>query len=446
MAPPWSFFRRVVVFGVDGVPASVTSHALSSTDVGISDPGSSLSPNSVFSSSPLLENLSMPVLRSLYSSRGTSASVRSEVPTLSLANWASAFSGVPATFHGIKSNDWNAADKNTNAVKRQIANHVYCDRSSGEDDASSTPWCARSPTLFEVLAEKNLLGKVVYNWCPLDRVLPSEEHAECVAPYRAGCSDARASDAAVVGRAIELIEEDKHKLVWAVIQEVDECAHRHGLERETLERADSLLGQVLDALGPSAHNDTLVIVMSDHGRDAQGYHHGGFTQSELETRWVFAGRGVRASSKVASPMSIIDLAPTILAALDVPAPSHMRGRAFREIWDKSAHAPLPPARVVGMPCSAYDEPSSTTQHDRRVFRHGGLAYAAHLSLVARYAASLPVLGVGADDELLSVFVVGTSFGALSVLVLLLLAVLVRRCFFRRASPRKAASRDAKKRQ
>merc|ERR1712216_739536 len=151
-----------------------------------------------------------------------------------------------------------------------------------------------------------------------------------------------------------------------------------------------------------------------------------------ETRWVFAGRGVRASSKVASPMSIIDLAPTILAALDVPAPSHMRGRALREIWDKSAHAPLPPARVVGMPCSAYDEPSSTTQHDRRVFRHGGLGYAAHLSLVARYAASLPVLGVGADDELLSVFVVGTSFGALSVLVLLLLAVLVRRCFFRRA--------------
>ena len=110
-------------------------------------------------------------------------------------------------------------------------------------------------------------------------------------------------------------------------------------------RHDTLLGELLDACGPG----TSVILVSDHG-----FHSGDerpvildVTKEEraaLESRWhralgisVFAGPGFRAGERIAAP-TILDVAPTALAALGLPMGADMDGRVVAEAF-VSAPAP-----------------------------------------------------------------------------------------------------------
>ena len=104
-------------------------------------------------------------------------------------------------------------------------------------------------------------------------------------------------------------------------------------------RHDELLGELLDACGAG----TSVILVSDHG-----FHSGAdrpvildVTREEraaLESRWhralgiaVLSGPGFRAGARIASP-SILDVAPTALAALGLPTGADMDGRVVAEAF------------------------------------------------------------------------------------------------------------------
>jgi len=88
--------------------------------------------------------------------------------------------------------------------------------------------------------------------------------------------------------------------------------------------ADRQLGRLLDGLG-ARRPDTLVVVAADHG-EAFGEHgeigHSLFVyDTTLRVPLVVAGPGVPVAAVVAAPVSLIDLMPTALARLAVPAPA-----------------------------------------------------------------------------------------------------------------------------
>jgi arylsulfatase A-like enzyme len=94
---------------------------------------------------------------------------------------------------------------------------------------------------------------------------------------------------------------------------------------------DVVLGQVLDTLRRMGLSDTtLVVVASDHGQSFGEHglvtHARGPFESQIRTPMVIAGTG-RPAERIAAPVSVIDIPPTVLAVLGLPAYGAFQG------WD-----------------------------------------------------------------------------------------------------------------
>jgi len=98
---------------------------------------------------------------------------------------------------------------------------------------------------------------------------------------------------------------------------------RPALERydEEIATADREIGRLLSALGPLMAN-TLVVAAGDHG-EAFG-EHGEFAHSifvydtTLRVPLLMSGPGIPAGMRVADPVTLADVAPTVMRALGVP--------------------------------------------------------------------------------------------------------------------------------
>jgi arylsulfatase A-like enzyme len=98
---------------------------------------------------------------------------------------------------------------------------------------------------------------------------------------------------------------------------------------------DHAIGRVLDVLDERGlTDDTLVIITSDHGEflgEHQMIFKGPFGyDSLLRVPLLVRGPGVEAGRVVTGPVGTIDLAPTMLEAAGLPAPSWMEGRSLSQ--------------------------------------------------------------------------------------------------------------------
>lgn len=116
-----------------------------------------------------------------------------------------------------------------------------------------------------------------------------------------------------------------------------------------VERFDAELGAVLDRLERSGRlDDTLVLVMSDHGMPfprAKGQIYEAGYRIPLAVRW---GRRVKPGRVVDDFINVRDLAPTFLAAAGVPIPGSVTGRGFLDILagDRSGQVDATRNRIV----------------------------------------------------------------------------------------------------
>jgi arylsulfatase A-like enzyme len=77
---------------------------------------------------------------------------------------------------------------------------------------------------------------------------------------------------------------------------------------------------------------------SEHGRFEHGYD---LHREALRVPWLLAGPGIPAGLRFADPVSLVDLAPTLLAALGVSAPAGFEGRSLLGAVRGEAAAPAP---------------------------------------------------------------------------------------------------------
>ncbi|RKY19332.1 MAG: hypothetical protein DRQ55_10910 [Planctomycetota bacterium] len=108
---------------------------------------------------------------------------------------------------------------------------------------------------------------------------------------------------------------------------------------------DARLGALLQALDATGRaDDTLLLFLSDHG-EAFG-EHGAFRhrqslfEEELAVPWVLRWPGrLPAGARLSSPVGLVDVAPTVLGLLELPAPAAWQGRDLSAVLRGEAPAP-----------------------------------------------------------------------------------------------------------
>lgn len=119
-------------------------------------------------------------------------------------------------------------------------------------------------------------------------------------------------------------------LSWVYLQYTDDVAHNHGDSPEftaavqLMDQRVGLVWQAVQARQAQFNEDWLIIVTTDHGRDATGMEHGG--QSERErTIWI-ATDSKRLNAHFRETPAIVDISPSLVAHLGLNMPEEIRAQ------------------------------------------------------------------------------------------------------------------------
>jgi hypothetical protein len=169
-----------------------------------------------------------------------------------------------------------------------------------------------------------------------------------LAPMAAGV---QGGDRFSANAGLHVWREKKPQFLAVYLRAIDNLSHRMrqftGVIDHTYEWTDALLGEYLDALD----DRTLLVVLSDHGWDYEPANPVGHNHSP-DGILVLYGAGVARDAKLESKPSILDVAPTVLAAMGLPASDEMPGRALREAFV----APRPGFELARIPSWGSYEP------------------------------------------------------------------------------------------
>jgi predicted AlkP superfamily pyrophosphatase or phosphodiesterase len=144
-------------------------------------------------------------------------------------------------------------------------------------------------------------------------------------------------DAIVADEAARYLRENGSDLSWVYLQYTDDVGHRYGDGPEmtaAVRLMDEQVGAIWRSIsdrGKEHDEDWLLLVTTDHGRDAEtGKEHGG--QSERErTIWIVTN-SKRLNAHFDETPGIVDILPSIAAHLELEIPESIRrqldGRSF----------------------------------------------------------------------------------------------------------------------
>lgn len=257
-------YERVVIIGVDGAGAFFDDTDTPSCD-------------RIFSENSAVTN-----------------DCRSEIPTISAQNWGAILLGVTCDRHGLTNDTLDTVERDSSekypSVFR-IARETY-------PDAVLASFCDWSPINYGLI--ENDIG--VYK--------------------------ANANDEELTGLIEAYLPENDPKLMFVHFDSVDGAGHSNGYgSAEHLARltvVDGFIGRVYDKLDSLGRiDDTLFIVVADHG-GTPGGSHGGATSAE---KTVFLGvKGKNVTSGTMENAEVRDVAAIALHALGCEQPEIMTSR------------------------------------------------------------------------------------------------------------------------
>ncbi|MCX7636369.1 MAG: alkaline phosphatase family protein [Cyclobacteriaceae bacterium] len=166
----------------------------------------------------------------------------------------------------------------------------------------------------------------------LDYVFDGFEKDEKQFPHDADRNYIFEIDEQVSKEAARYIREQAPDLSWVYLEYTDDVGHKFGDGREYKEAirlADAQVGRVWEAVQYRQKNfneDWMIVVTTDHGRDAQtGKNHGG--QSERErTVWIATNAG-NLNQRFGQGTAAVDIMPSFLRHLQIIVP----GEVLREL-------------------------------------------------------------------------------------------------------------------
>lgn len=123
---------------------------------------------------------------------------------------------------------------------------------------------------------------------------------------------------------------------------VDHAGHRYGPDHAAMTAKLEQMDEFVRKLAGSIDDDTLLVVMGDHGMDSKG-DHGGESDDEVEAAlWMYSKRPLFGGTQPdfvtppptakVRPVNQIDLVPTLALLLGVPIPFNNLGRPIEEAF------------------------------------------------------------------------------------------------------------------
>ncbi|OTA91835.1 hypothetical protein M434DRAFT_396915 [Hypoxylon sp. CO27-5] len=157
--------------------------------------------------------------------------------------------------------------------------------------------------------------------------------------------DLHTVDNGVIEHIFPLLKADK-KPQWDVLighlLGVDHAGHRYGPNHAAMALKLRQMNTFIQDLVKEIDDDTLLVVMGDHGMDSKG-DHGGESEDEVEAAlWMYSKKPLfgrtkpdfvtpPATAKI-RPVSQIDLVPTLALLLGIPIPYNNLGRPIEEAF------------------------------------------------------------------------------------------------------------------
>ncbi|MBR3588741.1 MAG: alkaline phosphatase family protein [Clostridia bacterium] len=187
---------------------------------------------------------------------------------------------------------------------------------------SSTPYPTDSPfpSLFRRIREKYPEAELgsFCDWNPI---------TYGIVENNIGVSHDTANDEVLTPIVCDYIREKKPDFLFVHFDSIDGAGHKHGYGTppfmKRINEVDKLINDVYSAIeGAGIIEDTLFIVIADHGGtnpgNGEGGSHGGWTDGEKYVTFAASGKGV--NNTVIEVMNIRDLASIVLYAFGIEAP------------------------------------------------------------------------------------------------------------------------------
>jgi predicted AlkP superfamily pyrophosphatase or phosphodiesterase len=248
-----------------------------------------------------------------------------ETPTISAPGYMSMLTSTWANKHNVRGNS------------NQSPNYAYWNVFRIVESVDST----RTTAIFSTWLDNRTVllgqGRPEAGQYTLDFAVDGFEHDTIAYPHDNASRYIMAIDDRVTTEAATTIATKGPDLSWVYLQHTDDMGHAHGDSEafyEAVRQADARVGRIWAAVQQrqARGEDWMIVVTTDHGRDVlTGKGHG--RQSERErTTWIVTNASALDARFARGPLSIVDIAPSILQHMRVVAPAavarQMEGVSF----------------------------------------------------------------------------------------------------------------------
>ncbi|WP_339727601.1 alkaline phosphatase family protein [Maribacter stanieri] len=260
---------------------------------------------------------------------------RSVLPTSSSTNWASMIMGAGPEQHGITSNSWERDNFVLPAVTQ------------------SEPFLF--PSIFHLIREQKSSGEIgaIYHWGGFGRLFEKSD---------VDFDENPVTEEETAVNASSYIKVKNPLFTFIHFDHIDHAGHEYGHGTKeyyaSVEKADSLLAEVMKAIAESdMAENTMVIISSDHGGTGKG--HGGESLDEMEIPFIVWGKGIRKNYQIKYPVYQYDNAATVAYALQIETPRAWIGKPVIEVFEGEKVIDKYPILVqlkqpeLGMPAKGY---------------------------------------------------------------------------------------------
>lgn len=195
------------------------------------------------------------------------------------------------------------------------------------------------PSLFEVAHRAGLDTSAFYTWEPLRDLAPPGT-LDLAYFRRLGQPDERRM-LALADAAAAYVACQPPGLSFVYLEATDQAGHRFGWMSDRYLSAvadcDRAVGTVLSALDRVRRLERTVIALtSDHG--GHDHAHGTEGPADMIVPWVLSGPGVVPGRRLTGPLSIIDIAPSLLHVLGLQSPAEWAGQVVDQALSGPAGA------------------------------------------------------------------------------------------------------------